>query len=53
MAVEAFNVTKQHQIISCVVTDKAAVAAVSAFLTDHQALVEPSCGAGKHICGSK
>jgi len=43
---EALEVTKTHKVVSCVVTDRDAVAAILALQSDHQVLVEPSCGAG-------
>ena len=41
----AFDLTKTHSIQSAVVSDKAALSACEAFLTDHRILVEPACGA--------
>ena len=42
---QAFSWSKAHPIHSVVVSDRAAVAACIRFLSDHQMLVEPACGA--------
>ncbi|XP_065831246.1 serine dehydratase-like [Oscarella lobularis] len=42
---KSFDLTKEHPIVSCVVSDKAAVNACDKFLDDHHCLVEPACGA--------
>ena len=41
----AFDWTKQHYIVSHLVSDSEAVAACMAFLRDHRLVVEPACGA--------
>ncbi|MDR3577841.1 MAG: pyridoxal-phosphate dependent enzyme [Anaerolineaceae bacterium] len=41
----AFDWTKQHQIHSVVVSDRAAVSACEQFMVDHRIVVEPACGA--------
>ncbi len=41
----AFQISKEHQIISAVVSDKSALIACEKFLNDHRILVEPACGA--------
>ena len=45
----AFSLSKEHPTRSIVVSDKAAVSACERFLTDHQILVEPACGASLAI----
>lgn len=42
---QAFNWSKKHPIQSIVVSDGTAVIASNRFLSDHQILVEPACGA--------
>ena len=42
---QAFQITTQHPVKSCVVSDQAAVQACHRFLDDHRVLVEPACGA--------
>jgi L-serine/L-threonine ammonia-lyase len=46
---QAFSLSKEHPTRSIVVSDKAAVSACERFLTDHQILVEPACGASLAI----
>lgn len=41
----AFQISKEHQIISVVVSDRSALIACERFLDDHRILVEPACGA--------
>jgi L-serine/L-threonine ammonia-lyase len=41
----AFDWTKQHHIVSHLVSDSKAVTACRAFVRDHRLLVEPACGA--------
>ncbi|MGK7951588.1 MAG: pyridoxal-phosphate dependent enzyme [Xenococcaceae cyanobacterium] len=41
----AFQISKEHQIISVVVSDRSALIACEKFLDDHRILVEPACGA--------
>ena len=42
---EAIRRARMHDVVSCVVSDAAAVRACNRFLDDHRVLVEPSCGA--------
>ena len=42
---EAIHRSLKHDVVSCVVSDAAAVRACNRFLDDHRVLVEPSCGA--------
>ena len=42
---QAVKWSKEHPILSVLVSDKSAVAACERFLTDHRVLVEPACGA--------
>ena len=44
-AAEALSWATRHEIRTCVVTDRAAVAACARFADDHRVLVEPACGA--------
>eukprot|EP01126_Amoeba_proteus_P026895 TRINITY_DN2662_c0_g1_i11.p1 TRINITY_DN2662_c0_g1~~TRINITY_DN2662_c0_g1_i11.p1 ORF type:complete len:274 (-),score=66.13 TRINITY_DN2662_c0_g1_i11:261-1082(-) len=46
VAETAFELSKTHNIHSCVVSDEQAIRAVLRLQEDHQILVEPSCGAG-------
>jgi L-serine/L-threonine ammonia-lyase len=45
VAKTAFEWTRKHEVISEIVTDKAAVEGVLKFANDHRILVEPACGA--------
>lgn len=42
---QAFELTRQHELRSLVVSDLAAIEACERFLADHRVLVEPACGA--------
>ena len=42
---QAFEWSKQHRVLTKVVSDQAAVSACLRFLDDHRVLVEPACGA--------
>lgn len=42
---QAFQWSKEHTILSEVVSDKAAVCACMRFIDDHRVVVEPACGA--------
>ena len=42
---QAFEATRQHPVLSAVVSDAQAVQACRQFLDDHRTLVEPACGA--------
>ncbi len=42
---QAFAWSKEHRILSEVVSDKAAVSACLRFIDDHRVVVEPACGA--------
>lgn len=44
IAPRALELTKNHRITSCVVSDASAVKACARFLDDHRILVEPACG---------
>jgi len=45
VAEHAFNLLREHRIISHVVTDRDAVNGCWSFLEDHRMIVEPACGA--------
>jgi len=45
VAKEAFDWCQRHEVVSHVLSDRAAVEACLAFATDHRLLVEPACGA--------
>jgi len=49
----AFNLTKQHPIKSCLVTDKQVVSAITKFADHHRLLVEPACAAGLAVVYEK
>ncbi|MEN8362419.1 pyridoxal-phosphate dependent enzyme [Acinetobacter baumannii] len=46
---QAFNLTKEREVISLTVSDRQAVDACLTFLDDHRVLVEPACGASLAI----
>ncbi|MGZ8304359.1 MAG: pyridoxal-phosphate dependent enzyme [Telluria sp.] len=45
VAVQAFELARQHPVRSVVVSDQAAVEACLRFMDDHRVVVEPACGA--------
>ncbi|MGZ8292779.1 MAG: serine/threonine dehydratase family protein [Telluria sp.] len=45
VAVQAFELARQHPVRSVVVSDHAAVEACLRFMDDHRVVVEPACGA--------
>lgn len=49
VATEAFNVSKTHNVISEVVSDRDAVDACLSFAKDHRIITEPACGAALAI----
>ena len=46
---QAFDWSKQHPLLSIVVSDRAAVVACQRFLADHRVVVEPACGASLSV----
>jgi L-serine/L-threonine ammonia-lyase len=49
VAAEAVAWSRRHEIVTCTVSDRAAVTACLRFLDDHRVMVEPACGAGLSV----
>jgi L-serine/L-threonine ammonia-lyase len=45
VAARALELSREHPVTACVVSDRAAVDACLAFADDHRVIVEPACGA--------
>jgi L-serine/L-threonine ammonia-lyase len=49
VAEQAVAWARRHPVVTCTVSDRAAVAACLRFADDHRVLVEPACGAGLSV----